>query len=372
MYDDDYLLDEDDGLAASYYEEPEDDSKEEEDEDIDFEDEGEDIEVDNSNYEGKMTKREIDMSTFYDNISASSRKNKNRVSFDSGIFDGNLVDAVTNVLNAIPANTSSATVTFMTNEVFNTQSHNRIPSSVYVPDKPLSASDLPEEFGGTGDNGFNEEFARAAREHIAKFVEYLANRDLSKDSITSKRRKQRQLPAFIIFLFSSNLYDLILNCPTMPEEYDKQINAAFSKIQDLQYEIVEQLAQRYESKGRQKVADRVRKMGLEWFDKKNEPAEIRNRAGYADLELTYEDIQDYREFRPKFTNASRSITQELISEFIEVVIEPGKIYENLGEKTKTRALAIEDVKQVYKEWSEENPIDSSFANKIIWKDLRVN
>ena len=47
----------------------------------------------------------------------------------------------------------------------------------------------------------------------------------------------------------------------------------------------------------------------------------------------------------------------------------GRIYEKL--KDKTRTDAISDVKQVYKEWSKENPIDSELASKIIWKDLKL-
>ena len=153
----------------------------------------------------------------------------------------------------------------------------------------------------------------------------------------------------------------------MPEEYAKQIKTAFERIQKQKYDIVEALAQRYESKGRNEVAARVRKMGLDWFSR--EPAEIRNLAAYSDLNLTYEDVMDYREFRPRFTNASRTITQDLISDYIEVVLEPGKMYEKL--KDKTRSDAIADVKQVYKEWSKDNPMDTELASKIIWKDLKL-
>lgn len=176
----------------------------------------------------------------------------------------------------------------------------------------------------------------------------MATRDISKDSIISKRRKQRQIPAFIIFLFSSGMYDLIVECPTMPEEYATQIKEAMRKILKAKYDIVEELAKKYEEMGRQAVADRVRKLQLSWFNK--EPAEIRSSAEYSDLELTYDDVLVYREYRSRFTNTSRAITQDIISDMIEVVIDKeAGVYERL--KDKTRSDAISDVKQVYKDWS---------------------
>lgn len=371
MNEDDFLLDEEDDLDGQEYVTPEEEDPE--DYNGDSESDSDDDEslsprLTEEDYGGKMTKDEIYLSSAYDDIMTSAKKNQDRVSTGGGrMFDGNIVDAVRTIIGAAPKNTANMTVEFYTKELFQTQGHNRIPASVYVPDQPLRSSDLDDEFGGTDDGGFNEEYAKEARNQIARFVKYLSERDLSKDSITSLRRKQRQLPAFIIFLFSSNMYDLILNCETMPEEYAKQIKRAFERIQKQKYDIVEALAQRYESKGRTEVAERVRKMGLDWFSR--EPAEIRSLASYADLNLTYEDIMDYREFRPRFNNVSRTITQELISDYIEVVLEPGKMYEKL--KDKTRSDAIADVKQVYKDWSKENPLDTELASKIIWKDLKL-
>ena len=75
----------------------------------------------------------------------------------------------------------------------------------------------------------------------------------------------------------------------------------------------------------------------------------------------------YREFRSRFTNISKSITQDVISDLIEVVIdEEAGIYEKL--KDKTRAEAIADVKQVYKNWSKDNAAED-LANKVIWKEI---
>ena len=114
------------------------------------------------------------------------------------------------------------------------------------------------------------------------------------------------------------------------------------------------------------MADRVRKLQLSWFNK--EPAEIRSSAEYSDLELTYDDVLVYREYRSRFTNTSRAITQDIISDMIEVVIDKeAGVYERL--KDKTRSDAISDVKQVYKDWSKNNPDDSELATKIIWKDV---
>lgn len=365
---DDFLLDEED----FDYEDEDLVSPEEEDEEEESEEESSEEESgppkSAEDYDGKLTRDEIYLISAYDDIMMSAKKNTDRVSTGGGrLFDGNLVDAVRIIVGASPKNTSAMTIENFVKELFQTQGHNRIPASVYTPDQPLRGSDLDDDFGGVDDSGFNEAYAKEARNQIARFIKYLAERDLSKDSVVSKKRKLRQIPAFLIFLFASGMYDLILNCETLPQEYKEQVDNAFRRIQKQKYDIVEALAERYESKGRDKVAERVRKMGLDWFSR--EPAEIRTLASYADLGLTYEDVMDYREFRPRFTNASKTITQDLISDMIEVVIEPGKIYEKL--KDKTRSDAIADVKKVYQEWSKENPIDSELASKIIWKDLNL-
>lgn len=361
---DDFLLDEEDfDYEDQDLVNPEDGEDEEDDE----EESGDGAAPkDAKEYHGKLTKDEIYLISAYDDITMSAKKNMDRVSTGGGrLFDGYLVDAVRTIVGASPQNTSMKTIEDHVKELFQTQGHNRIPASVYTPDQPLRSSDIDDDFGGMDDNGFNEAYAKEARNQVTRFIKYLADRDLSKDSAVSKKRKLRQIPAFLIFLFASGMYDLILNCDTLPDEYKKQVDSAFRRIQKQKYDIVEALAERYESRGRDKVAERVRKMGLDWFSR--EPAELRTLSTYSDLGLTYEDIMDYREFRPRFTNASRAITQDLISDMIEVVIEPGKIYEKL--KDKTRSDAIADVKKLYQEWSKENPIDSELASKIIWKEI---
>lgn len=359
---DDFLLDEDEFDEQDYYIDPtSEDSEDDSDEDSDSGFDGEveiSNKIDKSLYEGKMTKDEIWMSSAYDNIVTASRSK-----------DGGIEDAVTIVVMANPKHTSTSTVGNVIKDLFHKQGKSRMVNSLYTPEMPMRGEDVDEDLETGDDTGLNKEYSNQARNQIARFIEYLASRDLSKDSVISRRRKQRHIPAFIIFLFSSGLYDFILNCPTMPEEYDKQINLAMKKILKAKYDIVEQLANRYDQLGRTKIAERVRKMQLSWFNK--EPAEIMVSSDYKDLGLTYDDVLVYKEFRSKFTNTSKAITQDVISELIEVVVDKDAgIYERL--KDKTRSDAISDVKQVFKNWSKDNPVDSELADRIIWNNGLTN
>lgn len=364
---DDYLLDEDDDLEIDqgYYGDDSDDESDDSygdnsanPDDIDSINEGEGLDdKEAKEYEGKMTKDEIWLSSAYDDIVAASKDTKNSNAIE---------DAATIVVMANPKHTSAVTISNVVKDLLNKQGHARMNNSLYTPDTPLRSEDVDIDYKEEDDSGFNKEYAKAARDQIARFIDYLANRDLSKDSVISRRRKQRHIPAFIIFLFSSGMYDLILNCNTLPEEYKTQVDQAFKKIMQAKYDIVEELAKKYEEKGRQKIADRVRKRQLSWFNK--EPAEIRSSSEYADLDLTYSDVAIYREYRSKFTNVSKAITQDTISDMIEVVIDKDAgVYERL--KDKTRSDAIADVKQVYKDWSKDNQTDTDLASKIIWKDV---
>ena len=364
---DDYLLDEDDDLEIDqgYYGDDSDDESDDSygdnsanPDDIDSINEGEGLDdKEAKEYEGKMTKDEIWLYSAYDDIVAASKDTKNSNAIE---------DAATIVVMANPKHTSAVTISNVVKDLLNKQGHARMNNSLYTPDTPLRSEDVDIDYKEEDDSGFNKEYAKAARDQIARFIDYLANRDLSKDSVISRRRKQRHIPAFIIFLFSSGMYDLILNCNTLPEEYKTQVDQAFKKIMQAKYDIVEELAKKYEEKGRQKIADRVRKRQLSWFNK--EPAEIRSSSEYADLDLTYSDVAIYREYRSKFTNVSKAITQDTISDMIEVVIDKDAgVYERL--KDKTRSDAIADVKQVYKDWSKDNQTDTDLASKIIWKDV---
>ena len=373
--DDDFLLDEDDDLESQGYIAPEDeedsDNDDQNDEEFDVDEKINEKSSPGANaedYHGKMTKDEIWLSSTYNDIVNASSKDIGKISVGGGrAFDSVIVDAVRSIVMANPVNTSATTVENITKEFFQAQGHSRIVSTLYTPDQPLRGSDLDDGLGGTDDGGFNQQYANEARNQISRFINYLATRDLSKDSIISRRRKQRQIPAFIIFLFSSGLYDLIIDCPTMPEEYAEQIKKAFERISRAKNDLVEALAQRYEENKRPKVAERVRKLGPAWFNR--EPAEIRTTSEYADLNLTQEDVVTYREYRSRFTNISRSLTQDVISDMIEVVLDKDAgIYERL--KDKTRSDAIADVKQVYKDWAKDNQSDSDLAEHIIWNDIK--
>ena len=356
--DDDYEIGESEDLEEdAYYQPPDTDDEDSEGSDEEADESGGlSKKVDATIYQGRLTKTEIELSSSYDDIVNAGKTNK----------DNAIEDAATIIVWANPKHTSATTVGNILKELFHKQGHSRMVNSIYTPDSALRGEDVDIDFNGEDDSGFNRKFAQEARDQIARFVDYLATRDLSKDSVISRRRKERQLPAFIIFLFSSGMYDLIMNCPTMPKEYADQINRAFDRLTKTKYDIVEDLARHYEEAGRQKVADKVRKTGLSWFDK--EPAEIRTAAEYADLDLTYDDVVIYREYRSKFMNSSKVITQDVISDLIEVVIDSeAGIYEKL--KDKTRAEAIADVKQTYKTWAKDNPVDSELATKVIWKDV---
>jgi hypothetical protein len=353
---DDFLLDdEDEELNEDDYYIGEEDTDDEEDED---QEEVDDEESDKSGpiKSTKLTADEIWLRNAYDDIVAAGAKLK----------DDSIQVAAQTIVLANPKHTSTSTVNNIIRDMFQSQGHHRMVNSVYNPETALRGEDIDIDFLGTDDDaGFNKKFSEDAKNQIARFIDYLANRDLSKDSVIMRNKKRRHLPAFLIFLFSSGMYDLVINCPTMPKEYQDQIKRALDKITNSKYDIVEELALAYEKAGRPKVAERVRQMQLAWFTK--EPAEIKTALPYRDLELTYDDILIYREYRSKYTNISKSITQDVISDLIEVVVDPeAGIYQKL--KDKTRSEAINEVKQIYKTWAKENPVDSDLANKVIWKD----
>ena len=358
---DDYLLDDGEDLEESGYLIDNSDEDEEEDsgEDSDSLDESPisraEKEEDRKEAEMYMTEDEFWLRGAYDDIVLAAKKDSK---------DTYLQTAAMAIISANPKHSSANTRNDILRDLFQKQGHNRMPNSVFTPDTPLRGADIDidlDETDSVDTTGFNVKFTNGARDCVARFVAYLAGRDLSKESTNSRRRKEKQLPAFIIFMFSSGMYDLITNCPTMPEEYQSQITHAMQELTKKKYDVVEALATAYEEAGRPEVAATVRKMQTAWFA--YEPAQIRNRRIFSDLNLTTNDVLLYRKFRSRYTNMSKSLTQEAISDLIEVVEDKkAGVYYKL--KDKTRSEAISDVKQVWLDWLKENKQDLDMANGI--------
>ena len=349
MDEDDFLLDDED--ENIYF--PPEEITDSDDDDIGESEEDESTNLDTSLYKGKLSDNELWFITAYNDVAKSK----------------DVEEAATIIVLANPQHTSTNTVAQIIKDMFQKQGHSRIQNTKYQ-QGPLRGEDMAgiiDEESDDVDVEVNNELMEEIKNMVNDFVEYLSTRDLSEDSITSKRRKQRQLPAFIIFMFSSGIYDFIIGCPSMPAEYQEQISFALKKINQAKYDILEAMAKKYEEVGRPEVAKKVRDMGLSWFYR--EPAEVRTAAEYRDLNLTAKDIDIYREFRPKYTNLTSALTQDVISDYIEVVIDQKKgIYEKL--KDKTRSEAINDVKRVFKEWAAQyQPENSKLADKLIFKNI---
>lgn len=352
MNEDDFLFgdEEDEDLDSYIVSAPDEDESDEDDETSLEEDES--TEIDEEAYKGKLSEDEIKLIKAYNDIAKSS----------------SLVDSLIVVVNSNPRHTSSMLILNKVKELMNRQAHSRLPSTKYKPN-PLRGEDVNEildEGNNDTDVEINAEFTSEMRDLIDGFINYLATRDLSKDSVSSRRKKQRILPAFIIFMFNSGMYDFVVASPAMPAEYQDQINFTLKKITEEKLKVVEELAEKYDSVGRPAVAKKVRDMGLSWFDR--EPAEIMVLAEYKYLNITSSDLAIYREFRPRFTNLSKSITQDVVSDYVEVVLDAKKgIYEKL--KDKTRADAITDMKKTFKEWVEKyQPDKSGLATKLIFNN----
>lgn len=349
MDEDDFLLDEED--EDTYVPIYDNSSGDDEDEESP-EEEDESTKLDASLYQGKLSEDELWLVTAYSDIQKAKE----------------LEDAVNIIVLANPQHTSTFTVSQIVKDLFHKQGHSRMQNTQYS-QGPLRGEDVKGIVDDETDDldiEINKKLEEEIRDLVSGFVQYLSSRDLSGDSVTSKRRKQRQLPAFIIFMFSSGTYDVILNCPSMPKEYQDQINFALRRIQEEKYKVLDEMCKAYEKAGRKKVAKRAREMGLSWFYR--EPAEIKTIAEYRDLDLTMDDINIYREYRPRYTNLTTALTQDVISDYIEVSIDPKKgIYEKL--KDKTRSEAINDVKKEFKKWASENRPDASeLADKLIFKN----
>lgn len=338
MNEEDYLLDDDIPLATSLINEPEDEFLG----GLDSSDDNPKIEAVNG-----VLPYEVDLSKGYDEIRSS----------------GSLEEAAQVIISAMPFNNSSVTVGNILIDLFNKQGRQRIVTNSHLGSGLLRGSDVETEIEGDSSEEFNAEFEEKNRELVWRFIDYLGNRDLSQDNAVNRNRKIRQLPAFIIYLFSSGLYGLLINCPTLPEDYRKQVDNALVRLNESKYEIVEELAEKYDEVGRYDVANRVRQLQLAFFDK--EPAELANSAELRDLNLTGDDISIYKSVRSKFVNVSRSITQEVASELIEVVIDKESGI-SLKLKDKVRAEAILDVKSEFSKFAEDSKEDIESANNILF------
>lgn len=354
----DYYLDDDDDGGGSLIIPEDDNSDESEEDNVDVKEAlagGGLGTTDKTAYaESKLTDYEVGLLTLYDNIRTASAK---IVDWDQTIFD-----IVSTVISANPASTEKGTIQSQAKEALNMQGKSRILSTAYNPTGLMTSDEVDEDYIKAGRSDTSLSLSDDARNQVARFIDYLAKRDLSKDNLSNKKRKRRHIPAFIIFLFNAGMYDLIIDCPTMPDVYNREINNAFKAITKSKLDQVEALARKYEDNKRPAVAAKVREMGISWFDR--EPAEIRTLATYSDLGLTAEDVMIYKESKSKFNNVSRVITQDVASKLIAVYQEDGT-FETL--KDKTRQEAVEEVKQLFSDWSKSNPIDSEMAQNIIWK-----
>lgn len=338
MNEEEYLLEDDIPLATSLINEPEDEFLG----GLDSSDDNPKIEAVNG-----VLPYEVDLSKGYDEIKSS----------------GSLEEAAQVIISAMPFNNNSVTVGNILIDLFNKQGRQRIVTNSHLGSGLLRGSDVETEIEGDSSEEFNAEFEEKNRELVWRFIDYLGNRDLSQDNAVNRNRKIRQLPAFIIYLFSSGLYGLLINCPTLPEDYRKQVDNALVRLNESKYEIVEELAEKYDEVGRYDVANRVRQLQLAFFDK--EPAELANSAELRDLNLTGDDISIYKSVRSKFVNVSRSITQEVASELIEVVIDKESGI-SLKLKDKVRAEAILDVKSEFSKFAEDSKEDIESANNILF------
>ena len=81
-----------------------------------------------------------------------------------------------------------------------------------------------------------------------------------------------------------------------------------------------------------------------------------------------QDVEVYKKFRTKYNNISTSITQEVISDYIEVVVDEKKgITDKLKDKTRTQA--VDDVKRLYIDWAKENTDNANLASQLVYGNI---
>lgn len=286
-------------------------------------------------------------------------------SYDDIMRAGDLSEVVSVIIAANPIHSNSVIISEKVKEFMQLQGKTRIVNNYSA--GLLVASDVETELEGDDSGEFNERKEKEARDLIWRFIKYLAERDLSNDNATNRRRKLRHIPALIIYLFSNKMYGLLINCPYLPECYQKQVSNALLKLNDMKYELVEELAKMYDDIGNSELAKRVRDLKLSFFDK--EPAELRSSVEFRDMNITDSDIAIYKTVRNKYVNISKSITQEVASDLIEVVVsEDAGVTEKLKDKVRTES--INEVKALLKDFAENSILeeDDSVATNIIFNN----
>lgn len=283
-------------------------------------------------------------------------------SYDELVRAPSLAEALKVVVAANPINSSALTVSDKVREFMHNQGKTRVVNT--FSSGLLVASDVESDVEGDDSGEINERREREVKDLIWRFIKYLAERDLSKDSISNRRRKLRHIPALIIYLFSSKLYGLLINCPYLPEEYQVQVKNFLNKISERKLELVDELARMLEDAGSKELAAKVRDLGISFFD--FEPAELRSSVVFRNIEIKNSDISIYKSLRNKYVSISKSITQESASDLIEVVVDKeAGISEKL--KDKVRTMAILEVKELLRKFSQEssNEKDNEVAINLL-------
>lgn len=359
--DEEYYLDDEDDGGLDEYEVDSPETESEDSGDGDTEEESEDVDSGihiNQEQSDKFTDQEIQMILYYNKIYKQTKTSESK-DMDATAF---IRATLEQVLSCDPRNTSQVTVQKLLNDFCNTQGRSRRTMNFRAEGATNEISIDDDE---TDDEMMNKKIANYQTEIVSRFIEYLANRDLSKDSPVNVKRKQRQIPAFIIFLFSTGNANLIKDCDTLPDVYKRQVTRAIKELTQMRYDLVEELASRYEKLGHTEMAKIVREEKFAFFDR--EPAQLKTIVKYSPY-VKDEDIKIYKtDIRPKYMNITSTITQDVASELIQVCEdEKRQIFKPM--KNKTRFEAIQDVKTLFDDWKKENCDDSELAEKILWKN----
>lgn len=313
-----------------------------------------DIEPDKDEFELDAKSEEDDSSDPNSSIITKYEKQL-MLSYEDVTGAASMYDALNTIVSANPIHTNSEVISKITKDLLGRQGKN----TVVMTDVRSGLLDSYDD----DDDDYDEINLRREEETkdlIWRFVKYLAERDLSKDSVTNRKRKQRHIPALIIYLFVNKMYGLIIGCPYLPEEYQDQIRNALEKLNERKYELVDELADALEEVGNKKLADKVRYMRLSFLEK--EPAKLKLSSDLRDINIRDIDIRICKLYRSKYVSVSKSITREVASDLFEVVTDKeAGTFEKL--KDKVRSEAIEEVKALLRKFAEES-VTSDKDNEI--------